>query len=109
MSFSRCSAGVVRRRWRDGAHIHDAARALRRHAGLVAGDVGRQAHPATVNKDHAEVRSDWRGDPVQIKAEHRKRDEPAVTEVLIVLLAALLLLAGTGFSSGLPNAGCPGA
>ena len=85
-------------------HIHDAAPALRRHAGLVAGDVGRQAHPATVNKDHAEVRSDWRGDPVQIEAEHLRRDEPAVTEVLIVLLAALLLLAGTGFSSGLPGA-----
>jgi hypothetical protein len=58
----------------------------------------------TVNKDHAEVRSDWRGDPVQIEAEHLRRDEPAVTEVLIVLLAALLLLAGTGFSSGLPGA-----
>jgi hypothetical protein len=35
------------------------------------------------------------------------RDEPAVTEVLIVVLAALLFLAGTGFSSGLPRAGCP--
>jgi hypothetical protein len=34
---------------------------------------------------------------VQIEAEHLRRDEPAVTEVLIVLLAALLLLAGTGF------------
>ena len=79
-------------------HIHDAARALRRHAGLVAGDVGRQAHPATVNEDHAEVRSDWRGDPVQIEAEHLRRDEPAVSEVLIVLLAALLHLTGTGFS-----------
>jgi hypothetical protein len=33
---------------------------------------------------------------VQIDAEHLRRDEPAVTEVLIVLLAALLL-AGTGF------------
>ena len=79
-------------------HIHDAARALHRHADLVAGDVGRQAHPATVNKDHAEVRSDWRGDPVQIEAEHLRRDEPAVTEVLIVLLA------GTGFFSRLPGA-----
>jgi hypothetical protein len=35
---------------------------------------------------------------VQIEAEHLMRDEPAVTEVLIVLLA------GTGFSSGLPSA-----
>jgi len=34
---------------------------------------------------------------VQIEAEHLRRDEPAVTEVLIVLRAALLLLAGTGF------------
>ena len=34
---------------------------------------------------------------MQIEAEHLRRDEPAVTEVLIVLLAALLLLAGTGF------------
>jgi len=34
---------------------------------------------------------------VQIEAEHLRRDEPAVTEVLIVLLAALLLLAGIGF------------
>jgi len=41
---------------------------------------------------------------VQIEAEHLRRDEPAVTEVLIVLRAALLLLAGTGFSSGLPGA-----
>jgi hypothetical protein len=46
---------------------------------------------------------------VQVEAEHLRRDEPTVTEVLIVLLAVLLLLAGTGFSSGLPNAGCPGA
>ena len=41
---------------------------------------------------------------MQIEAEHLRRDEPAVTEVLIVLLAALLLLAGTGVSSGLPSA-----
>ena len=34
---------------------------------------------------------------MQIEAEHLRRDEPAVTEVLIVLRAALLLLAGTGF------------
>jgi hypothetical protein len=35
---------------------------------------------------------------VQIEAEHLRRDEPAVTEVLIVLLA------GTGFFLGLPGA-----
>ena len=40
---------------------------------------------------------------MQIEAEHLRRDEPRVTEVLIVLLAALLLLAGTGFSSRLPK------